>query len=109
FNSAYSRAMTEGERIDEYMRSYYLLCNLHEFIRLLESSEQTSAVRNATRRLESVFDGMLGDVSKEVEFDKFRIIDCNTLARVQLGSGLIVLNALFAGGQAKSPVVGGRQ
>lgn len=96
FNPAYAGAMTEGERFDAYlMHEFWLLCHGYEFVRLLKSSSQTAVVRQSIERLESVFDAALGEVTRNVDTTLFEIVDCATLARVQLGSGLIVLNSML--------------
>jgi hypothetical protein len=61
----------------------------------LKASTQTPAVMGATERLESLFDEALGEIAQQIDFDQVEVIDCDALARVQLGSGLIVLNALL--------------
>ena len=97
FNANYSRDATEGECFDAYVLDRFIvLCHSHEFVRLLMASKQTEAVRQATRRVQSVLDEALADIDRNVDFSKFETIDCNALARVQLGSGLTVLNALLA-------------
>lgn len=94
-NPAYSRTMTEGERLIVYQEQFFLLCQYYEFVRLLQASAQSAAVRQATGRLESLFNGALDDLRKAIRFEDFEVIDCNTLAMVQLGSGLVVLNSIL--------------
>jgi hypothetical protein len=96
FSPAYSGSATEGERFDTFgMGACFVLAHSYEFVRLLHDSEQTPAVRGAAERLERVFDDALARSDREIGFSAFRPIDCDTLARVQLGSGLIALNALL--------------
>jgi hypothetical protein len=96
FNPAYAGNATQGERLDVYLIDrFYVLCHSYEFVRLLRSSTQTPAVKQATARLEALFDEALSDIKMNVDAGQFKIVDCDTLARVQLGSGLIVLNALL--------------
>src|SRR5690606_28406246 len=95
-NPAYRKMATEGERFDAYVwgRLIYL-CNCYEFVRLLKTSKQTTAVAEATDRLEALFDEALRDMAEKVDLNAFEMIDPGALARVQLGSGLIVLNSLL--------------
>jgi hypothetical protein len=96
FNPSYAKAMTEGERFNVYVFDrFYFLCHSYEFVRLLHVSKQTPAVRQAIDRLESVFSEALEDLAKNIDFSAFEVIDCTTLACVQLGSGLIVLRSLL--------------
>ena len=96
FSPGYGRMATEGERFDVYVLDRFIvLCHSYEFVRLLKASAQTPAVRQATERLNAVFDEALDDIAKNIDLSKFEIIDCDALARVQLGSGLIVLNAIL--------------
>jgi hypothetical protein len=95
FNPAYSRPVTEGERFHIYQERLFLLCQSYEFVRLLKASAQTLQITQAVRRLESVFDEALADIARKIDFDAFEVVDCDTLAKVQLGSGLIVLNSLL--------------
>lgn len=99
FNPAYNRGMTEDEHLNEYMYWYYLLCVAYGFVRLLRASPQTAAVTQATLRLESFFDNALNDIANNIGVDKFVTVDHRTLARVQLGSGLIAVNALLREGK----------
>jgi len=101
FNPAYSRAGTEGERFNVYfLERFFVLCHTHEFVRLLKVSTQTAAVRRAIGRLEALFDEALRRLDQEIGFDRFEVIDCDRLARLQLGSGLIVLNSMLESGGA---------
>ena len=56
------------------------------------------AIQRSIERLERAFDGALDEIKKHVDFDAFSVVDCNTLAKVQLGSGLVVLNSLLERG-----------
>jgi hypothetical protein len=94
FNPAYGATATEGERFDTFaMGSCFVLAHSYEFVRLLRTSRQTPAVQGAIERLDAVFDDALAEIDREVDFGAFDVIDYDTLARVQLGSGLIALNA----------------
>lgn len=96
FNPFYSRMMTEGERFNAYLEKLSRLCQSYEFVRLLKASKQTPAVARAIERLDAIFDQELADIEANVAVDAFQPIDLSTLAKVQLGSGLIVLNSLLA-------------
>lgn len=96
FNTSYSRTMTEADLFYVCINDrFYALCNSIEFVRLLKASKQTLAVVGATRRLESLYDEALVELSKHIDFDAFEAIDCDTLARIHLGGGLIVLNSVL--------------
>jgi hypothetical protein len=95
-NPAYNKTMSEGERFYVYLWDrFVVLCNSYEFVRLLKESTQSDRVRDAVLQLEAIFDDALDDIAKNVNLSEFQLIDCDSLARVQLGSGLIVLNALL--------------
>jgi hypothetical protein len=96
FNPSYGRTGTEGERFNvHFLERFFVLCHHYEFVRLLKVSTQTVAVRRATDRLEVLFDEALDAFAREIGFDRFEVIDCDALASVQLGSGLIVLNSML--------------
>jgi hypothetical protein len=96
FNAAHGEPMTEGVRHFAYLlRKFSPLCHAYGFVRLLKSSEQTADVVKAIERLEPIFTESLGELSQSIDFDAFQVVDCDTLAKVQLGSGLIVLNKLL--------------
>jgi len=96
FNPAYGKKATEGERFDVYLIDrFFALCHSYEFVRLLRASTQTPAVRQAAERLERVFDEALRELAKEIDLDEFEVLDCDSLARVQFGAGLIVLNSVL--------------
>jgi hypothetical protein len=100
FSPTYGGTATEGQRFDTYTLETFVLVHSYEFVRLLRSSKQTPAVKEAIRRLESVFDEALDEIARNIDADAFEVIDCDTLARVQLGSGLIVLNSVL---ESRSP------
>jgi Zinc carboxypeptidase len=96
FSPDYSRTMTEGERFDVWQSDrFFVLCHCYEFVRLLRASPPTAAVERATQRLAAVFRDALQEVDQAIDFRRFALIDLGALARVQLGSGLIVLNSLL--------------
>lgn len=97
FNPQYDRVMTEGDRFNACMvnSGAFFTRWSYQFVRLLRASPQTPAVRQAIERLERAFDEARADIAHYVDFDAFEVIDCDTLVKVQLGSGLIVLNSLL--------------
>lgn len=96
FNPSYSRTMTEADLFYACMTDrFYALCNSIEFVRLLKASKQTPAVVHAIQRLEPLYDEALAELSKHIDFDAFEAIDYDTLARLHLGGGLIVLNSVL--------------
>lgn len=96
FNPAYGGPMTEGELFNVFLFDrFYVLCHSYEFVRLLKASTQTAAVKRATDRLEALFGTALEDIAKSIAFGEFEVVDCDTLAKVQLGSGLTVLNSIL--------------
>ena len=100
-NSTYGNSATEGERFNVYLVDrFYALCHGYEFVRLLKGSVQTSLVIQAIERLDTYFDEALHELAKLIDFEAFEVIDCQSLARVQLGSGLIALNAALEAARA---------
>ena len=96
FDPDYSRNAREDERFNVYMRiKYRFLCNNYEFVRLLKESPQTPAIEAAIIKIDGLFDDALDDISKNVDFNDFEVIDVNSLAKAQLGSGLIALNSVL--------------
>lgn len=94
FDPAYARNATGLEYVFEHMEHYGFLCHCYEFVRLLRDSAPTAAMRAAIGRLDEVFDRALAHVARNVDVRTLQAIDCDRLARVQLGSGLIALNSL---------------
>ena len=97
FNPEYSRTMTEDDRLNACIADggLFFLFFSYQLVRLLKESRPTPAVRHAIERLEHVYAQALAELDRYVDFRTFRVIDCDTLARVQLGSGLIALNSLL--------------
>jgi hypothetical protein len=54
-------------------------------------------VQAAVQRLEPLFDQGLAALEEEVDAAAFERIECDSLSRLQLGSGLIALNTLLEG------------
>lgn len=95
FNPKYDRAMTAGDRLHACIDYAYSLFSRHQLVRLLKASPRTRAVREALTRLEPLFEQALRDTFSGVDLDAFEVVDCDTLARVQLGSGLIALSSVI--------------
>jgi hypothetical protein len=96
FNPAYSRNVTEGERFENHVIHFWTLCNTYAFVRLLKASRQTDAVKAAIACLDPIFDEALAGIAANIEADRLAFVDHDRLARVQLGAGLIALNARLA-------------
>lgn len=96
FNTAHDGTVSEGERFNEHMLAFYLVCNAYEFVRLLKQSPQTAAIEQSTARLEALFSEISGDIERAVGFDAFETIDPDTLAKGQLGGALIALDAVLS-------------
>lgn len=96
FNPVYDKVATERDRFFAWLWGRFMpLCNAHVFVRLLNASTQTPAVRRGVERLEDIFRHALTELDREIDLDAFDVIDCDTLARVQLGSSLIALNSVL--------------
>ena len=97
FNSKYDREMTEADRFNSCMinSGAFFTRWSYQFVRLLKQSPQTPAVCRALERLEAAFAQARADIAQHIDFDAFQVVDCDTLAKIQLGSGLIVLNSLL--------------
>ena len=91
----YARIATERDRARAIALRVYFLANSWSFVRLLKASSQTEAIERARRRMEAVFAEALEDLRNEMDFDAYEVIDCDRLARVQLGCGLIGLNSVL--------------
>jgi hypothetical protein len=96
-NPLYDRPMKEGDRFQTCMveSGFWFLCHSYQLVRLLKASRQTPAMTTAVERLEAAFDAALAEIKRFVDFDAFAPVAFDTLARVQLGSGLAVLNAVI--------------
>jgi hypothetical protein len=101
----YSSIASRGEWLDAMigvLGRFGFLCQAYEFVRLLKVSKQTPAVRDATARLEALFDAALADIDAQVDFSRFEPVDCTTLAKAHAGSALIVLNSLLEAREASA-------
>lgn len=95
----YAQVASRGEFLDAMIGAAWgrfgFLCQAYEFVRLLKASKQTPAVRDATARLDAVFDAALADIDRQVDLRRFEPVDCTTLAKAHLGGALIGLNSLL--------------
>jgi len=96
-NPAYDRPMTRGNRFNACVMDsgLYFFQFAHHFVNLLKASRQTQAVRQALERAERAFEDVRAEIARHIDFSEFKPFKLDTLARVQLGSGLIVLNSLL--------------
>jgi hypothetical protein len=98
FNPLYDRPMKEGEKFDACIVNDGLkfLAYYFQLVRLLRASSQTPAIGKETTRLEGVLERTFVDIARHFDLTAIEVFDCDTLARVQLGSGLIALNSVLA-------------
>jgi hypothetical protein len=97
FKPEYSRTMTEDDRLNACVADggLFFLFFSYQVVRLLKDSPQTPAVRQAIERLERAYTEALAEIDRQVDLAAFKVIDCDSLARIQLGSGLIALNSVL--------------
>lgn len=95
FDPDNARPATERDRVEAYRYKGYFLGGAYCFVRLLQASTPTPAVVAAIERLERIFDTEIEAMKRAIDFDAYEVIDCDRLARAQLGSGLIALNSLL--------------
>jgi hypothetical protein len=95
FNPSYAKTATERDRLVAFMGEWRFVSNAYSFVRLLKESKKTDSVQIAIARLERIFDETIGELRKNIDFDRFEVIDCDRLVRGQLGSGFIALNSLL--------------
>jgi len=93
------RFATEGEIFSVCVMDsgLYFVQFAYQFVRLLKASRQTQAVRMATGRAEAVLAEARAEIGRHIDLDAFEFFDCDTLAKVQIGGGLIVLNSILQG------------
>jgi hypothetical protein len=96
FNPEYARAATEQDRLSAYsLGRAMFLAHAHTFARLLQVSPQTPAVVRATERLGEAFAEAFRDLDETLDLSLYEPYNCDTLARVQLGSGLLALDTIL--------------
>lgn len=97
FGNDNNRLATEADLFNAAMingGSFFLRWS-SQFVRLLRNSDRTPAVVTALERVERAFEEAFNEIAREVDFSKFEAIGCDNLAKIQLGSGLIVMNSLL--------------
>lgn len=97
FNPDYDRSMTEGEKFDACIVNdgLKLLAIDYMFLRLLETSRQTERVKRSAAKLERLLSNAYAEIGRQFDLDAIEVFECDRLTRVQLGSGLIALNAVL--------------
>jgi hypothetical protein len=96
FSPAYARKAAEQDRLSAYsLGRAMFLANAHTFVRLLQASRQTPAVVRALERLDEVFTDALRELDEALDLSVYEPYDCDTLARVQLGTGLLALDTIL--------------
>ena len=96
FDASLNRLALKSEKFMYCVRGpYAVLCHNYEFVRLLHDSEQTPEVKASIERLELLFDTALDEIIEHIAPSDLNILSVNTLVKVQLSSGLIVLNAIL--------------
>lgn len=97
FNPQHDKTMTQADLFQAVMvdGGFWGLCQSYQFVRLLRASRHTPAIMQAITRLEGAYANALADIDRLVNLRAASVTDCDTLARIQLGSGLIVLNSLL--------------
>jgi len=92
-----NRLATEGEIFNACVMEggLYYLQYASPFIRLLETSKQTHKIVAAMQRTRQTFNDACEEVSRYIAVDAFEPFDYDTLVKVQLGSGLVVLNSIL--------------
>jgi hypothetical protein len=96
-NVDFDREMTESDQFQACFvdGGFFYLPRAYQLVRLLKASPASEAVRTAISRLDTMFDQALAELARYVDPRQFEVIDHDTLARVQLGSGLTVLNSVL--------------
>ena len=96
-NSALNRVATIAEKFKVCVRiPYAVLCHNYAFLRLLKDSVQSPNIESVINRLEFVFEKALEDILTHIDPQDLSDLDINKLVKVQLGSGLTVLNSVLA-------------
>jgi hypothetical protein len=97
FNPKYDKLMTEGDMVNVCVvdSGLYFVQWSYQFLRLLKTARQTPRVQQAIARSEQAFNQVRAEIARYIDMDGFAIVERDTLARVQLGSGLIALNSVL--------------
>src|SRR5262249_14634716 len=98
FNPKFEGTATEADLFEiRLLDPVRFLRYSYQFVRLLKGSTQTPAVQAATQKIETMLDNTLRRIGHHVDLDALRVVGCDAIRNVQLGSGLIVLNAMLEG------------
>jgi hypothetical protein len=95
FNPKNSALATKAQRIQAHMNQAHFLGNASSFFRLLSASKNSERVQEARSRFEQAWSSALATLKERIDIARFRPYGCDALAKAQLGSGLIALNALL--------------
>lgn len=96
FDPSYNRSASKSEEHDIHMSTYDSLCWNYHFVRLLNDSARTNAIKSAQKKTEKLITEIFNETDKIVDFSSFTQIDISSLVKAQLGSGLIVINSILA-------------
>jgi hypothetical protein len=104
-DSTNNRPATQGEVFNVCVMEggLYYVQYASPFLRLLNKSRQIPAVAKSLERTEKAFSEARVEINRYIDVDAFQPFDFNTLAKVQLGCGLIVLNSILERGKAARP------
>lgn len=99
----YNRQATVSEKLDLTFGFYYVLCYQYQLVRLVKDSKVSAKTKQALKNLNRLFDQELKELTEEVDFSQFSVIEPQQLAEVQLSMGLIQLEYFL-----KSKKTGGK-
>jgi hypothetical protein len=102
FNPNYDRSMVENDLFNVCVvdSGLYFFMWSYQFLRLLKSSAQTATVSEAVETVERAYERVRAEIGRHIDLNAFETVAYDTLAKVQLGSGLTVLNAIL---QSREP------
>lgn len=91
------REMREADRFNACMITggAFFLRLSYQLVRLLELTPADPEIARALARIKRAYDEVFASIGRHVDLDAFEVIPCDTLTRIQLGSGLIVLSAII--------------
>jgi hypothetical protein len=96
-NPANNRTMTEADLLNACMvdGGFFYHLYSYQFVRLLRASPQTSSIQQALETVERIFTEAHAELGRHIDLESFKVIDCDTLVRTQLGSAFIALSSLL--------------
>lgn len=89
------RPVLKSEEAEENLQAYYSLCWNWQFVRLLEDSRQTTAVKAARARIKIILLEFYGELEERGAFSDLKPVPVSSLVKAQLGCGLIVVNSML--------------